>query len=150
VLCPAFVPCSFIIHFKGSVTTRLKQSEVVSGSVWPPKCTKSFGGRAAGAKEGPGFQLSRKSDPIIRAQFDSRMHQNSPTSICIFKNFPGLYTRTPTKGGGGEGRGGEGKGRGGMGRGPGTVPVWANRIMVTLITLQLFLTSLKFEFELSL
>jgi hypothetical protein len=87
--------------------------EVVSGSVWPPKCTKSFGGRAAGAKEGPGFQLSRKSDPIIRAQFGSRMHQNSPTSICICKNFPGLYSRTPTKGRGREGRDGERRERAG-------------------------------------
>jgi hypothetical protein len=115
VLCPAFVPCSFIIHFKGSVTNLGQiKAQATRSRIWRRLASKMHkivwrpGRRGQRGFRTPGFQLSRKSGPTIRAQFDARMHQNSPTSICIFKNFPGVIPRTPLGGRGGMGRGGEG------------------------------------------
>ena len=73
------------------IKSRLKPPEVVSG------LQNAQNRLSAGAKEGPGtgFQLSRKSYPTIRAKFDSRMHQNSPTSIYISKIFPGVLPPDP-------------------------------------------------------
>jgi hypothetical protein len=134
VLCPAFVPCSFIIHFKGSVTNLGQiKAQATRSRIWRRLASKMHkivwrpGRQGQRGFRTPGFQLSRKSGPTIRAQFDARMHQNSPMSICIFKNFLGVISwmaGPPPLGG----RGGVGR----EGRGPGIVPVWANRIMVTL------------------
>jgi hypothetical protein len=114
VLCPAFVPCSFIIHFKGSVTNLGQiKAQATRSRIWRRLASKLHeivwrpGRRGQRGFRTPGFQFSRKSGPTIRAQFDARMHQNSPTSICIFKNFPGLYPEPPRRRGG-MGRGGEG------------------------------------------
>jgi hypothetical protein len=138
VLCPAFVPCSFIIHFKGSITNlgQIKAQATrrrISGGVWPPKCTKLFGGRAAGAKEGSGLQGSSSVVKVAQQFVLSLTPECTKTLLRAFafsKIFRG-YTPDPL--GGGEGWDGEGKeGQGREGRGPGIVPVWANRIMVTL------------------
>jgi hypothetical protein len=119
VLCPAFVPCSVIIHFKGSVTNL---GQTTRRRIWRRLVSKMHiivwrpGRRGQRGFSTPGFQLSRKSGPTICAQCDARMHQNSPTSICIFKNYPVLYPGPARGGEGWDGRGRRGRGGRGEGR----------------------------------
>jgi hypothetical protein len=117
VLCPAFVPCSFIIHFKGSVTNLGQiKAQATRSRIWRRLASKMHkivwrqGRQGQRGFRTSGFQLSRKSGPTIRAQFDAM--QNAPKlsyEHLHFQKFSGGYTPDPPRG----------KGRGGTGRGEG-------------------------------
>jgi hypothetical protein len=139
VLCPAFVPCSFIIHFKGSVTNLGQiKAQATRSRIWRRLASKMHKIVWRPGRRGQrGFRTPSSSSVVkVAQQFVLSLTPECTKTLlrasAFSKIFRGLYPGPPRgKGRDGTGRGGEG-GQGREGRGSGIVPVWANRIMVTL------------------
>jgi hypothetical protein len=124
VLCPAFVPCSFIIHFKGSVTNLGQiKAQTTRSRIWRRLASKMHkivwrpGRRGQRGFRTPGFQVVVKVAQQFVLSLTPECTKTLLRAFPFSKILPGLYPGPPReKGRDGTGRGRRGRGGRGEGR----------------------------------